>query len=218
MIDAIGVWVGAILTLLVFSYLFGDTPLFRFAQAVFVGVTIGYATTVAVDLVLLRLLFLPLAQDFAGEAPVLIWPLLLGIMLLLKLRPSWAALGNVPIGFLFGVGGALAIGGALSGALLPQLGATLVSFSPWQNADTLINNLILAVGTIGAFLSFRFVTGGERPAARMLDALARGWGHVGRWFVLIAFGAIFAGTAVSRISILVGRIYYLLHNWLQVVP
>ncbi len=214
MIDAIGVWIGALLTLLVFSYLLGDTPLFRFAQAVFVGVTIGYATTVAVYLVLLPQLFVPLLK---GDLLFLV-PLAGGILLLLKLRPSWGALGNLPLAYLFGVGGALAIGGALSGALLPQLGATLVSFSPRQNADTFINNLILAVGTIGAFLSFRFVTGGQGPAVRVLDALARRWGYVGRWFVLISFGAIFASTAVSRISILVSRVYYLLHNAFNLVP
>jgi hypothetical protein len=205
MTDVIGVGLGAFFTLLVFSYLLGDTPLFRFAQAVFVGVTVGYATTVAVYLVLLPQLFVPLVT---GNW-VYIVPLLLGVMLLLKLRPSWGALGNISIAFLFGVGGALAIGGALSGALLPQLGATLVSFSPRQNADTFINNLILAVGTMGAFLSFRFVTGGERPAARVLDMVARRWGYVGRWFILISFGAIFASTAASRISILVSRVYYL---------
>lgn len=217
-LGTIGLWVGALLTLLVFSYLLGDTPLFRLAQAVFVGVTIGYATTVAVHLVLLPLLFYPLADDFQKNALILIPPLLGGILLLLKLRPSWGALGNIPIGFLFGVGSALAIGGALSGALLPQLGTALVSFSPRQNADTLVNNVILTVGTIGALLSFRFVTGGDRPAVQMLDALARRWGYVGRWFILIAFGAIFAGTAVSRISILVSRVYYLLHDVVPLVP
>jgi hypothetical protein len=47
--------------------------------------------------------------------------------------------------------------------------------------------------------------------------LARGWGYFGRWFILIAFGAIFADTAVSRVSILINRVYYLMHDWLQVV-
>lgn len=214
MSDTIGVWIGALLTLLVFSYLLGDTPLFRIAQAVFVGVTVGYATTVAVYLVFLPLLFVPLLK---GDLLFLV-PLTGGILLLLKLRPSWGAIGNLPLAYLFGVGGALAIGGALSGALLPQLGATLVSFSPRQNADTFINNLILAVGTIGAFLSFRFVTGGERPAARVLDVVARRWGYVGRWFIMIAFGAIFASTAASRISILASRVYYLLHDAFNLVP
>ncbi len=213
MID-VGAVIGALLTLLVFSYLLGDTPLFRVAQAVFVGVAIGYATAVAVHFVLYPLLFVPLvnglATDRRGDLLYAIPPLLGGILLLMKLRPSWTALGTIPISFLFGVGSALAIGGALKGTLIPQLGATLVSFSPFQNADKLVNNLILVVGTIGAFLSFRFVTGGDRPALRVLNALAQRWGYVGRWFILIAFGAIFADTAASRISVLISRVYYIL--------
>jgi hypothetical protein len=216
MTDLIGVWVGAILTLLVFSYLLADTPLFRLAQAIFVGVTVGYAATVALYLVLFPKLVDPLVARPDVNWPLFV-PLILGLLLFTKLRSSWAPVGNVSIAFLFGVGSALAISGALSGTLWPQLTATVVSLSPSVGLDTLVNNLLLVIGTIGAFLSFRFVTSVERPPLRALDAVARGWGNVGRWFVLVAFGAIFAETAVSRISILIGRVYFLLHDWLQVV-
>jgi hypothetical protein len=214
--DTIGVWIGAILTLLVFSYLLGDTPLFRLAQAIFVGVAVGYATVVAVYLVLLPNLIVPLATD-PGTYWALLIPLLLGILLLLKLRPSWGALGNISLAFLFGAGGALAIGGALSGALLPQLSATVVSLTLYQNWDTLLNSLLIAFGTIGALLTFHFTTSPTRRSARILDAIRVRWAFAGRWFILVSFGAIFAGTAVSRVTILISRVYYLLHDWLQVV-
>jgi hypothetical protein len=210
MTDQIGVWVGAILTLLVFSYLLGDTPLFRIAQAIFVGVTIGYAATAAVYLVLLPLLFNPLFADPVTNSYLVI-PLILGLLLLTKLRASWASLGNLSIAFLFGVGSALALGGALEGTLLPQLSATVVPLDS-------LENVVLVVGTIGALLSFRFVQPQQpRAGTRVLEAAARGWGYFGRWFILIAFGALFAGTAISRVSILVNRVYFLLHDWVQVV-
>jgi hypothetical protein len=63
MSDLICVWVGAILTLLVFSYLLGDSPLFRLAQAILVGVAIGYAGTVAIRAVLIPRLFTPLLSN-----------------------------------------------------------------------------------------------------------------------------------------------------------
>ena len=220
MFDLIGVWVGAILTLLVFSYLLRDSPLFRIAQAIFVGVAVGYAVTVAVRSVLIPLLFEPMFTTLfvQGDVPWLyLFPLVLGLLLFAKFRAGWASLGNPSIAFLFGVGSALAIGGALSGALMPQLNASVVSLAPGLGGGA-INNLLLLIGTIGAFLSFRFIipTGTQVPL-RALDVVARAWGRVGRWFILVAFGAIFADTAVSRISILIGRFYYLLHDWLQVV-
>jgi len=220
MFDLIGVWVGAILTLLVFSYLLRDTPLFRIAQAIFVGVAVGYAVTVAVRSVLIPLLFEPMFTGLFvnGEIPWLYFvPLILGLLLLAKFRAEWASLGNPSIAFLFGVGSALAIGGALGGALIPQLKASIVSLAPELGGGA-VNNLFLLIGTIGAFLSFRFIIPtGRRAPMRALDVVARAWGRVGRWFILVAFGAIFADTAVSRISILIGRFYYLLHDWLQVV-
>jgi hypothetical protein len=214
--DLIGVWVGAILTLLVFSYLLGDSPLFRIAQAIFVGVAVGYAATAAIYLVLLPNLIDPLSAD-----PNRYWhlsiPLILGLLLFAKARTSWASLGNIPMGFLFGVGGALAITGALSGVLAPQIAALVVSLSPSAGWDVVISNVLMVVGALGAFLSFRFIIPGKNTGARAFDQVARGWGYVGRWFILIAFGAIFAGTAASRIAVLINRVYYLMHDWLQVV-
>ncbi len=210
MSESLGVWVGAILTLLVFSYLLGDTPLFRIAQALFVGVTIGYAITAAVYLVLIPLLFDPLFADPVTNSYLLI-PLVLGLLLLTKLRANWAPLGNVTIAFLFGVGSALALGGALDGTLLPQLSATIVPLDS-------LENVLLVVGTLGALLSFRFIQPqATRPTARLIETLGRGWGAFGRWFVMIALGALFASVAVSRISILVNRVYFMLHDWLQIV-
>lgn len=216
----LGVWVGAILTLLVFSYLIKDTVLFRIAQALFVGVAVGYAGTVAVNVVILPSLVVPLIANIgAPDYPwLLLFPLVLGLLLFAKLRAAWSPLGNLSIAFLFGVGSALAIGGALAGALLPQLSALIISLSPSQGWEIALNGLLLVVGTIGSFLSFRFIVPNQpRMAVRALDGVTRGWGIIGRWFILAAFGAIFADTAVSRISILVGRVYFLLSDWLQAI-
>lgn len=218
MAETIGVWIGALLTLLVFSYLLKDTFLFRVAQAILVGVAVGYAVTVAVHVVLIPRLIAPLISN-PDAAWHLFIPLTLGLLLFAKLRAAWSPLGNTSIAFLFGVGSALALGGALSGTLIPQLSATIVSLSPTQGLATMLSNLLLVVGTIGAFLSFRFIVPNQpRPALRALDTVARGWGYFGRWFILIAFGAIFADTAVSRISILINRVYFLLHDWLTLLP
>lgn len=40
--EAIGVWIAALLTLMIFSFLYKDNPLYRFAEHLFAGVSIGY--------------------------------------------------------------------------------------------------------------------------------------------------------------------------------
>jgi hypothetical protein len=37
-----GVWVGALLTLFIFSFLYKDNPLYKLAEHLFVGISAGY--------------------------------------------------------------------------------------------------------------------------------------------------------------------------------
>jgi hypothetical protein len=46
-----------------------------------------------------------------------------------------------------------------------------------------------------------------------LGATAR----VGITFIMVAFGASFGFTVMARISLLIGRFYFLLHNWLHLI-
>jgi len=220
--ETFGTWVAALLTLMVYSYLLGDNPLFRLAEHLFVGSAVAYAAVVAFHSVLNTQLFLPLAHDFQANWPLLI-PALLGLLLLTKARASVAWVGNSAVAFLFGVGAALAIGGALSGTLLPQVQATLVSLSPPQLGEGLLgwawaaDNLILVVGTIAVLLYFTFNVSRDNLLARIRAGFLRPWAALGRWVIMITFGAIFANTVMARVSLLIGRVQFLLGDWLQLL-
>ncbi len=216
--DTVGVWLGALLTILVFTYLIRDGMLFRLAQSLLVGTAIGYGSAVILRTVLWDGLLTPLLNDSATYWPLVV-PFIAGLFLLTKLAPRWAGVlfGNISLGYLFGVGAALAIGGALNGALVPQLGATMLSVSPVIGLDNMLNNILLIVGTIGALLAFRFTSSLNSRPLRLYATLATSWGQVGRAFIMVAFGAIFANTLTARVSTLVGQLYFLFHDWLGVV-
>ena len=36
----------------------------------------------------------------------------------------------------------------------------------------------------------------------------------GRWFLMIAFGAMFGNTVMARISLFIGRVQFLLNDWI----
>jgi hypothetical protein len=91
--DAVWLIISFVVTLLIFSYIFGDNPLFRFASYAFVGVAAGYAVVVVVGQVLVPKLFQPL---LAGNL-LLVVPLLLGLTMLLKLFPRTARFGTLPM-------------------------------------------------------------------------------------------------------------------------
>ena len=213
--EIFAIWIAAILTLMVYSYLLGDNPLYRLAEHLFVGASIGYAAVVIFHSILRPHLFEPLQRDAAGSWPYLI-TLLLGLLLLAKGRSSIAWLGNTSLGCLFGVGSALAIGGALLGSFLPQIQASWVSLSPATagGVEAALDNLCIAVGTIGTLTYFYFTMGsGKRTGNRFV----RFWGVIGKWVILITFGAIFGNRIMSYVSLLIGRIQFLLSDWLGLI-
>lgn len=215
MADLIGSLLGFLFTLLILSYLLGDNPFFRLASSLFVGVAAGYAGASVWHTVVYPKLFLPLLSgDVVGNAYTLI-PLALAAILLLKVRPSTARFGNVPMAYLVGVGAAVAIGGAVNGTLFPQTLASAVNLNPTLESpvsggglERVVGALVILVGTIATIAYFHFGASASAsgPAAR--PALVAPLASVGQVFIAIAFGALYAGTVAASIAVLVGRVEY----------
>lgn len=222
--DVLGVWLAALVTILVFTYLIRDTALFRIATSLLVGTAIGFVAAVVIRNVLYPLVVTLLDDIFAlpGSWFTLILdlvPVLLGVSLLMKLTPNFrgTTFSNIGLAYLFGIGAALAIGGALAGALVPQLTATMISVAPRGDNPDWINGLLIVIGTLGAFLAFRFIQPGDRPWQRVYDRITASWGTVGRGFIMVAFGALLASLISARVSALVGQLYFILHDWLNLL-
>jgi hypothetical protein len=73
--EPLGTIIGLVLTLMVFSYIFGDNFLFRLATHIFVGVAAGYAAV----LVIYNIIF-PLLANPGDELVRLGPPLILGVL------------------------------------------------------------------------------------------------------------------------------------------
>jgi hypothetical protein len=197
---------------MVFSYLLGDNPLFRLAEHLFVGSAAGYAVVVAYHSILRPRLLARLAEDPVGEWYLLV-PLLLGLLLLSKGKRSTAWLGNSTMGFLFGTGAALALGGALLGSIGPQIEASWLSLNPSHYPNGwagILDGVLIVLGTSGAFMHFYYTAPTVRGLGSVWGRIRQGWGRVGYWFILMALGAIFANTIIARLSLLVGRVRFLL--------
>lgn len=216
-VETIGTLVGIVLTLLVFSYLLGDNVLYRLAEHLFVGVAVGYAVVIAFHNILAPKLLTPLVEAVEegnwGQTSLLLLALAFGLLLLLKpVKPlSW--LGNLSVAVMLGVGAALAIGGALLGTLWPQVDATAnlsATSNPYGGAWGLFSAIVMLVGTVGALFYFYRGAGEEGRLAGVREFFVGVWGGLGRWFVLVAFATILAAAFVSRLSLLVGRIQFLL--------
>lgn len=209
-VEVVGTVVGAVLTLMVFSYLLGDNPLYRFALHLFVGVLVGYSFGVVLrdilcGMVLAKLLTNPSPREFLAVAI----PLMLGIMLLFKSSRKRAYVGNFSVAFLVGVGTAVALGGALLGTLIPQIGATGRAFSSFSLA-AFRDGLIILIGTVCTLMAFTFTVQRQPEPANVWSRIVRILGGVGRGFLVVAFGVAFAGALTASLSIFIGRIQHLI--------
>jgi hypothetical protein len=202
--------VSFLLTVMVLSYLIGDNPFFRLAVYIFVGVTAGYAGAVAWHQVLWPKLFYPIVYGSLTEKLLAIVPLLLGILLLAKLSPRAARLGNPAMAYLVGVGAAVAIGGAVLGTIFPQTAATVNMFSLTSGsvAERLFESSIVLVGTITTLIYFQFgVKSTPAKPERRNFITVIGW--IGQVFVAITFGALFAGIYAAAMTALIERVSFI---------
>jgi len=208
--ETIGLFVGAIITLMIFSYLLTDNVLFRWALALLVGGGIGYALGVAWQFVLLDWITKALESESIPEKIVYAVPLALGVLLLLKgfttskLLGRLAVLGNVAMGYLVGVGTAVALSGALMGTLIPQVTETGTAVTLDEGLPGLVQGIIMMIGTIASLLVFsprrHEKEGRARPAMIWIQ-------RIGKFFIILALAVAFSGALTSALSALVMRIW-----------
>lgn len=203
-----GVWLSAALTLMVFTYLAGDNPLYRAVEHLLVGAGAAYGLVLAIREVLMPRLLGPLTAGGPGLAFLL--PLLLGVLLLTRPRVGGRSWASVGLAYLVGASAGVGLGGALAGTLAPQLLSAAADASGGGPSGVLA-----AAVTVLVLLHFHF---GQRPSLGRWPLPARAWALVrlaGRLALLAALGGVFALTALSRFALLLARLDFLVSQWLQ---
>jgi hypothetical protein len=206
------------LTLLVIiGFLFGEKNfLFRLATYTLVGLTSGIAVIIVIFQVLIPRLLWPVTSGTGPDAGFILIPIILSLLLFAKLSHRMNRLGNLSTALLVGVGGAVLIGGALTGTIFPQLRAVMANFSPARAATagisfqmSLLDGVFMLFGTISslAFFHFGARSRSNRPVTRPVPVEILAW--FGKIFIAIALGALFAGVFIAALSSLVERLGFL---------
>jgi len=223
LLDSIGGLVGLVLTLFVFSYIFGDNFLFRLAIHIFIGVSAGIVTVIVGYNVIWPQLVSPLLFSTPADKLMLAVPLLLSLLLIAKTSPRFAQLGNPVLGFLVGVGAAAAIGGSVLGTLFPQVGSSInyldigaASLSGENIGMRFINGSIILVGVLSTLIYFNF---GARTNALGVPEQAlwlRVISWIGQTFIAVTFGALFAGVYAASLTALIERWDFIIQFFNQI--
>ena len=192
----LGIWVAGFLTLVIFSFLYRDNPVYRTAEHIYVGVSAGYYIAIMWHNVLLPNLILPLFRD--GHV-LLVIPGILVLLLFTRFLPRGGWLARWPIAVYVGAYAAINLQQYVQGDILPQIQATIF---PLRR----VGDIVILAGTLTTLSYFFF----SREHTGPLGVSAK----AGMWFLMISFGAAFGTTVMSRMSLLIARAYFVIHEWL----
>ena len=203
--------IGAILTLSVYSFLYKDNPFYKFAEHLVVGISAGYYLVIYYfnfiqPNVVAPVFQLRIGDEMIGLGSSAWWlaliPGLLGLLLYTRFFPKVGWVGRWSLGIYVGGYAGLGLSPIMQARVLNQIGANALPL-------TSVTNVFLVVGLLGTLTYFFF----SMKHKGVLGVMAR----VGIVFLMVGFGASFGYTVMSRVSLLIGRVSFLLHDWLHLI-
>ena len=208
--NGVGVIVAAGFTLALYSFLYKDNPIFKVAEHVFVGVAAAYVFGIywynSLYGEIIYSLF-SLSPDPESQRDWwLLVPTVLGLLMWTRFSPRHGWMGRISFAFFVGIGAGFTIPRYMSAFVLQQIEPSLAPITmSWEG----LNLFLILVGVVSVLIYFFFSvehTGAVGVASR-----------IGIWFLMISFGASFGYTIMARLSLLIGRITFLLDDWLHLM-
>jgi len=237
--NTIGIWIAAILTLAIYSFLYKDNPIYKAAEHLFVGLSAGFILTRTFINILYPKLIQPLktlinnpahasiikapegtTQFFVNvpgfrlilEYLYYLIPMALGIIMLMRLVPKIGWISRWALAFIVGVTAGLSITALFQANGFKQVKATMLPLLVTErghiNWIASINNWILVIGVVCCLIYFFF-------SKEHKGLIFGGASRLGIFFLMISFGASFGYTIMARVSLLIGRMTFLINIWLK---
>ena len=211
------VWIGALCTLGVYTILYKENKVFRFFEHLFLGLATGYSIYTAWNDVLRPNWWEPMVKEghwwlaFSFGAGMLFYTIY-------SKRNSW--MSRLIFGVFFGAAAGRAF--QAYAALYFPLVRSAVNVPLWNTPESsapgayyltpfssALNNVLFLFILVSVMTYFMF-------SFEQKGKIIPGVSKAGRYVLMFAFGSIFGSTIMARMSLLIGRMYFLLHDWIQV--
>jgi len=205
----LGNWVAALITLMLFSILYKENPLYRIAEHLYVGTSAAHGiVTTWNNTVKPALTSMPTKGTWWE-----IIPMVVGLLIYFNMYRPYAWVARIPMGFWIGYNAALVLSARqvipffnqMTSAIKPLVVMTKGVFNLTQT----INNILFVSIVLGVLIYFFFTV--EHKGIFKYAA------NYGRLAIMIGFGASFGNTVMARISLLIGRLTFLFSNWLGLI-
>jgi len=198
-----GIIVAGILTLAIFTFLYRDNPIYKMAESALIGVSIGYVLVITWSNTLMDILFTPLLSE---NRLSLVIPMALGLCMFGRFHRETSSWSRLPMAVLIGSGAGVAIPAMLEARTIRQIAATAQSVSDGTGM-VLVSALVAVLGVLSTLAYFYF----SREHEGLMGRAAK----LGTMFLMLFFGTTFGYTVMSRMSTLIGRVDFLLSDFLR---
>jgi hypothetical protein len=205
---------GAIGTLAILSLVFKENKFYRLFEHVFIGLALGFDLQQTWIQVLRPLFWDPMAAD--GQW-VWVFTVPVGLMFYGIYTQRFVWMSRLIFGFFFGFSATTVFQGIAEG-FFPQI---VKSFKPLYAPHSIVghvhrmafvlNDLLFLVILFSVIIYFFF-------AFEQKSRAVRGTAQLGRLFLMLSFGAIFGATIMTRMALLIDRMYFIFVDWLRLAP
>lgn len=205
------VWLGALVSLGIYSYLFKENPIFRVCEHLYLGLSLAHLAVMGWTNVR-DLGVIPLQN---GEWAALI-PVVLGALLFARFIPKLGWLSRYSLAYLVGVAAAVTITGVIDAGIISQVRGAIIPITDLNSAFTLLAN-------VTAISVFFFIVGsrGENGSVlgnKLFQNTIEKSALVGRFVLMVSFGAVFGTTVMARLGLFIPRLKFLFGDWIHLIP
>lgn len=221
------IWLGALGTLAVYSFLIRENPFYKAFEYALLGCATGMGIAIVIQDALMAKCLIPIQHGItlmrhdgltmeALDGLILVIPGLIGLLWFFQFSKRWFWISRIPMVIGLGAGAGLAFKD-LFNRIVPQITGTAKPLWPgetfmagasfWDRAAIGFENFVFVVGTLSVLIYFFFTV-------RRKHLLVRGPAALGRWYLMLSLGAFFGNTFMSRLSALIERVHFLCSQWL----
>lgn len=223
---SIGLWIAAIFTLSIFSFLYRDNPFYKIAESTVVGVSAAYWMVVAFWTTLIPNLIGKIYPGWVkswampGLSPIrpddwYWYPIVsvFGVMLLFRLSPKGAWIARWPLAFIVGTTAGIRLLGFIQADFLSQTRSSIQPLLVYSAGEldirATLEAIFLLIGVLCGLVYFFFSFEHKGAIGKI--------SKVGIWYLMITFGAAFGFTVMGRIALLAMRLEFLFDDWLWLI-
>jgi len=223
--------VAVFLSLAIYTFLWEDNPVYKVAEHIFMGVSVGYAIAVSWHKILMPKLIVPVGNYFENGRYILaIYFIIGGIIGSLYIsrfseKSSW--LSRYPIAITVGFYAGFKIVPIWMTMVSKQLHATIrypngdsmLNFKlfskffdnpTWSNFISAINGPLIVIGVLLVLIYFFFSFKNDNLVIKVSRKPAL-------VVLMLGFGGAFGYTFMARISLFIGRMNYIFSDWVEIL-